>query len=818
MKKAKILLFVCLFVILVASIARAQLLNEIFPNPEGDDNNKEFVEVLTNEPMNLSEYSIGDEASNDTLILIQYKETNYSLIVEEGFYWINSNASIYTVGASIGNDLGNTKDSIFLYNAKKILIDTISYQATTEGKSLERNATGWYTSLSKNGTPGEKNSNVREEAKINSEIAENLSSISTPSTPSNISSDHEINIVKISFIGDAILYTNQTYTKLFRIDNKQKEDISPIINITVWKENIVREEQEQLLKNISHYRTKDTSALLFEEQGNYSICGIVRTTEKETNRSDNFVCTNISVIDPGIISCDRNLSILLNQSIYPNKKQIPLKFLVGGNVAEEIPFEISYSIEEFSGKLGKKETNTTNTNTKRWTPEIKKEYALYTINAELKRTGCIDINEENNRVSKQFIVKSFLEEQGTQDISHVYLGADGVAKLGESISVKIDIYTGNLTLWAKQKQAIKVYIEDEKGTKVSETTTLTLEESYEEVTLTVPVLLKYSCSFFPTSEQTYTVVLEGFRTQKQKISVQGVKKDLCKDADEMGVGEYTHQEFSEVAGTTDSITTNITIHNLDTKEHTYTISSKIYRGPKTYVGDFFVNQRKVLVEAGETKNITLENNWSLLEQGIYSIKIQLQKDKQKTIKELRSTIVIGEQIERRNQEIERPKINEVGSLTQEPKEKAVLFADVQGQGEYMLVIDSHYDEQKIPLTISGKQLVFFNATLARGKNNIVVTLEQNKTKLSIVPLFLYATKEEVKIIEDQENITEKETGKITAMAAAIPMKRYDASFTTTTTIINSFLIILSLSFNIYLVRKKHNIYKTGSASRGYGTN
>ncbi|MBI5073434.1 hypothetical protein HZA99_06475 [Candidatus Woesearchaeota archaeon] len=810
-------LLILVALLCIVPLTRAQLLNEIFPNPEGDDNNKEFVEILTDEPMNLSGYIIGDESSNDTLVQVQYKETNYSLIVEEGFNWTVINASIYTVGASIGNDLGNTKDSIFLYNTKKVLLDTMSYASTTEGKSIERNATGWYLAQNKNGTPGMQNSNVKEAIKIenetqNSSMQKNDSFVNKTEEIITIPIHEEINRVKISFNGNTTLYTNETYTKLFRIDNKEKEEISPFVNITVWKNNTIKEEQHQLLENISRYRTKDTSSILFEEQGNYTICGTAFTAEKETNKSDNSICANITVLDPAAISCDRNLSIQLNQSVYPNKKQIPIRFAVEGNVPEEIPYEITYSIEEFSGKAGKKQTNTTNAKTKRWTPEIKKEYALYIINAEL-RTRCIDANEENNHATEQFIVKNVLEEQGTEEIAHVYLGTDNVARAGDSIAVKLDIYTGNLSKWAKEKQAVKVYVENEKGTKVSETTTIALEESYEELTLTVPVLLKYSCSSQKAEQETDTVILEGFRTQKQKISVQGVKKELCEEADDGG--EYTAKEFSETAVTSDSITTNITIHNLDAKEHTYAISSKIYRGPKTYAGDFFVNQQKIMLEPGETQNISLENNWSAIEAGTYSTKIQIQKDQQKTMKEFRSTILIGESGEG-NKETNQPKIHEVGSLTEEPKEKALLFAEVEGQGEYMLVVDSLYEEQQIPVTLAGKQLVFFNATLAEGKNNIVITLEKNKTQLSTVPLFLYATKENITIFHEQEESNKTKAGKITAMAAAIPMKSYDATFTKATTIINSFLIILSLSFNIYLVKKKQNIYKTASASQNHG--
>ncbi len=783
----------------------AQTLNELFPNPEGDDNNKEFVEILLPQPMNLTGYIIGDEASNDTLIMIQYRETNYSLIIEEGFNYSAINASIYSVGATIGNDLGNTKDSLFLYNTKKLLLDAMTYTVTTEGKSMEKNATGWFLSQAKNGTPGMENSNMnasgQNTAMQNTTTNETAKTMEKTITP-------EINVVKISFIGNTTLYLNQSYTKFFRVDNEQKERINVTLNITVWKNKSIILEQEQGMENISRYHTKGTSDLSFTEAGEYAICGTAETGEKETNKIDNTICKTVTLLDPATIRCDRSLSILLNQSIYLNKKQIPLKFEVQGTVPEEVPFKISYSIEEFSGKTAKEETNTTNLNTKHWTPDIKKEYALYTISADLTNTGCQDTDEDNNHATAQLIVKNLREEDGTEEITHVYLGTDGVAKQGDIISVKIMYYTGNLSKWAKEKQAIKIYVEDEKGNKVSEITTLNLEESYEEMTLSVPVLMKYSCSSFPTVQEMYTVVAEGFGTKKQKIPVQGVKKELCNQAE--NGGEYGEVIFTETAQRTDSITTNFTVHNIDTKEHRYAISSKIYRGPKTYEGDFFVNQQKITLSPGEIQNLSLENNWSVLESGTYSIKVQIQKDNYKTMKEFRSTIMIGEEQEQTTREKE-ANINEVGSLTQEPKEKALLFADVQGNGNYTLQIDSVYEQTEIPLELSGKQLVFFNASLAQGKNNIVVTLEQNKTKIMTMPLFLYATEEELTVLENQTSIT-PEMKKITGMTAMIPLKSYEASFTKTTTIINSGLILLLLFFNIYLISKKHNIYKTTRAS------
>ena len=97
--------------ILIASCVEAKLITEINYNPDGEDNNFEYIEIALN---NLSNYSISDLESSDNLTLINYFDGNYSLIVEEDFNYSGINASIYSAGATIGNNLNNDLDIIFL--------------------------------------------------------------------------------------------------------------------------------------------------------------------------------------------------------------------------------------------------------------------------------------------------------------------------------------------------------------------------------------------------------------------------------------------------------------------------------------------------------------------------------------------------------------------------------------------------------------------------------------------------------------------------------------------------------------------------------
>ena len=64
----KKLLFMTFALLFFTETALALEITEVFPNPLGDDNNKEFIEIYNPNGLNLSGYVIGDEASNDTLL------------------------------------------------------------------------------------------------------------------------------------------------------------------------------------------------------------------------------------------------------------------------------------------------------------------------------------------------------------------------------------------------------------------------------------------------------------------------------------------------------------------------------------------------------------------------------------------------------------------------------------------------------------------------------------------------------------------------------------------------------------------------------
>ncbi len=148
-----------LILTLVAKLTFAEIIiNEIMYNAEGNDNNKEFIEIYSDKPINLSDFIIADSSSNDTLTLLQEADSDYYLITEEGFNLSNIESSVYSAGATIGNNL-NAQDTLYLYHKNNTLIQSISYtDICGSGRSLEYFNGSFHCSFYDGGTPGRPNS------------------------------------------------------------------------------------------------------------------------------------------------------------------------------------------------------------------------------------------------------------------------------------------------------------------------------------------------------------------------------------------------------------------------------------------------------------------------------------------------------------------------------------------------------------------------------------------------------------------------------------------------------------------------------------
>ena len=136
--------YILLIILCSISVNAGIEITEVMYNPEGSDNNKEYIELYSEEELNLSDYTIEDASNRDTLTLLSsHNDSLYTLIVEDGFNYTLINASIYSVGASIGNNLNNDQDIVILKDRVEELVDTLTYDSSMGGnnnnKSLCRN-------------------------------------------------------------------------------------------------------------------------------------------------------------------------------------------------------------------------------------------------------------------------------------------------------------------------------------------------------------------------------------------------------------------------------------------------------------------------------------------------------------------------------------------------------------------------------------------------------------------------------------------------------------------------------------------------------
>ncbi|HLC72264.1 MAG TPA: lamin tail domain-containing protein [Candidatus Nanoarchaeia archaeon] len=106
-------------------------ITEIMYDPEGNDNNREYIELFLNDT-NVSDVFFEDLVSSDVLELVQDFSTSYVLVTEEGFNLTDLNVTVYTTGATLGNGLNNEQD-LLLFRTNASILDAVFYISNRDG-------------------------------------------------------------------------------------------------------------------------------------------------------------------------------------------------------------------------------------------------------------------------------------------------------------------------------------------------------------------------------------------------------------------------------------------------------------------------------------------------------------------------------------------------------------------------------------------------------------------------------------------------------------------------------------------------------------
>jgi len=309
-----------MLLLLAAGIAMAQI-TEVMYNPSGDDNNLEYIEVCG---YRLEGWVVADSASNDTLVALPGGNSECALIVEEGY---NCTGTCYSAGATIGNNLGNTADCIYLYDTGLALVDSLCYDgslANGNGMALELVDGAWVEGYS----PG---------------LAYFL--------PEDIVLPEENNTENINISVPVNCTCNQD-----TIPPKAEENITAEIPVNNTEANYSSAPENISISTIDNSTVVTNTSLNGTTQANISVApGNLADNASNQTEPTNPACTNIS------IEAGRDVLAEGEKLQYT---------IVLDSVLED--FAITYWAEDLNGNIVKSPYTSTNANQRSWTPSCSK--------------------------------------------------------------------------------------------------------------------------------------------------------------------------------------------------------------------------------------------------------------------------------------------------------------------------------------------------------------------------------------------------------------------------------------------------------------
>ncbi len=719
MKKTFVLLIFLSTIITQQS--HAIRINEIHFNPSGYDNNLEFVEIYSDTKYDFTGYIVGDSSSNDTLVkLNNITNTTYSLIVEEGFNCSGFNISIYSAGLTIGNNLGNTEDTVYLYYPNNTQIDYVYYNSSfaEDGYSIELVNRTWTQSCLIGGSPGKENHHDCEQ----------------PST------SHDI-MLEV-YIED-IAYLNLELEKLFKITNLNSElgkayDINVDYNIT--KSGSIIKQNSFVKDEVNQYSTTNTGEWFPDSVGNYTICGrITSSSVNDTNLANDVACKDVEVIDTSSIPCNISLNISTEKLVYENGESI--KYYNNLN-NESFPYIIEYWIEDLFKDIVKNKYNTTNTNQKTYTKTIDELDRAFVIRSRLVKIACNDSDTRDNSAKKYVIIKGTdISESNTTNnanitIEKIYAGSDDKLKWGECFRVKLKTYKNDTA-----KYSIQAYVENDEGEKLTKHTSKAgLHTKNTKYSLTLPLQLKPNCDE-DYQDGTHTLVITGLaETETADIKIEG-ESSLCNDAENCESSrsssgfDYRIQDAPLTAMPDEEIIVKVKLENKDDEDKDIKAHSYAYRGSKCYSGDRDANLQKISIKPGSSITLGLRIKLDKdIEPGDYKIMVKIKLDNQKTYKKITKNIIISE----------KGKINDF-RLEQTANNSIKLVADITANKEYKVMLKSFMQEQEKDIEESDN--LTFNAKAFEGPNTFFLLLKEDSEIIDIKELKIKSTDGSIQVLE-----------------------------------------------------------------------
>ncbi len=643
------------FILTSAFVSGTVIINEVMYNPAGTDNNHEFIEIYTQNYLNLTGFIIGDSSSNDSLIQLSSSPTLYSLIVEEGFNFTGINASIYSAGSTIGNNL-NDEDSLSFYFPNGTLIDQISYNSSWGGKdnnkSLERRQDNtWGESKIDGGTPGSLNSLANTSLDFaNLKISEILAN------PHDEDNDPKP-------LGEWVELYNQGNTEIFLGGLHLQDAVGGKLFISDDKVISPNGLYLPAHEYVVIYRDGDADFNL-NNNGPESVFLMMRdlvinqrfydgTTE---GMSWSVLKNNLYLTLPteGVANeftegCDWFLLLNITESISQ-----PDDFAFTLSVNRFFGFEnrnitVRGQIEDLNGDIIREFEPWTNDPIasyalKRYSPNLKD--GIYQIRFWFEDLQCEDVDTSDNAISRLVAINpQYRQFESVLAIEQISGSKGSTLKWGNQVLAKVYVYKGNAT-----KSTVKAWAELE-GKKVSPDTTLSVPDQFQEYHLTLPLQLYPHCDDRDSTNE-LTLHVEGLgKAVAKSFTVTGSDNKVCQEIimEEKSTSkpklQYMFLDPPAQVSPGEEFPIRVQIINED-KIHTFTVWGFAYRGSKCYscrnsLEDKNNLQREIVLGPEEERIVELPVHFDEnIEDGEYNLKISVVKDHQKTSKDLTKKIQI----------------------------------------------------------------------------------------------------------------------------------------------------------------------------------
>lgn len=346
--------------------------------------------------------------------------------------------------------------------------------------------------------------------------------------------------------------------------------------------------------------------------------------------------------------CDWEIQVLPMESVFNLGQDVGFNVIVRRIYGEPEVVSVRGQVENIFGetiKTYKPWTNETITTvrSKTYTPNLKNE--IYKIIFNLTGLNCQDSDLTNNIDSRLIVISPYYKIfNSSLRIEKVYLGNDEKAEWGDRVRVKVNIYKGDET-----KYNVELFAEDDSGNKVSKTTKTSAHEKFTNYTLTLPVQLEPNCDHY-YEDGHYNLVLEGLdKEAKTEIKIEGLDSEVCQKTSGVAAvkGKFGFKLLDKPETIEEGENFNVRVElEGDEENHQVKLWSYLYRGSKCYSGEREENLKEITLKPGETKIVELEiKPDDDLKAGDYKLKVKLNKDKQKTNKEITDEIKVEEKEE-----------------------------------------------------------------------------------------------------------------------------------------------------------------------------